>query len=242
LVIDLSGDFRLNSADDYEKWYNFSHSKEKLLKIKNYALADLPDTKYGSKLISNPGCYPTAVSLALIPFVNEYSDIIESISVSAYSGISGAGSKPSAKLLFGEISGNVYAYKINKHQHEPEIVQTLQKYGMNCNFSFTTHILPVFAGIYSTATIFLKDENKDNFTELYNEYYSNSHFVRIKDEAPQLKHVVDTNFCDININADGSRVIITSAIDNLIKGAAGQAVQNMNRHFGWDEKLGLINY
>jgi len=242
-VIDLSGDFRFDSPDDYLKWYNLNHSASYLLKEKLYGLADLPSSDYENvKLIANPGCYPTASLLALLPLVKNHNEIISSISIVSYSGVSGAGKTPRQDLMLAEMDGNVVAYNIHKHRHEAEIYQELYKIGFKGDFSFTTHLLPISTGIYATSNIFLKEEiNAEELNHIYSEFYSSSQFVRLRNTPPQLKWVVGTNFCDINLSVRTSSVIITSAIDNLIKGGAGQAIQNMNKVFGLDESTGLIN-
>lgn len=243
LAIDLGGDYRLNNAGLYQQWYNYNHTSPNLLNEKVYGLADYSQTNYsGKKIIANPGCYPTAVLLALLPLISYYNEKIYSISVSAYSGTSGAGKSQKTELMMSEMFGNVSAYKLNTHQHQPEILEQLQRNGFNAPFSFATHLLPISTGIYATSFIHLKNEiDKESISEKYKEFYSESSFVRILETPPNLKNVVNTNYCDINISAKDKIVIITSAIDNLVKGAAGQAVQNLNKVYGWKETLGIRN-
>ncbi|MCF6269339.1 MAG: N-acetyl-gamma-glutamyl-phosphate reductase [Melioribacteraceae bacterium] len=240
-VIDLGGDYRLDTKKLYDEWYGFEHTSANLLSQKVYGLADLNSSKIsGSNFISNPGCYPTSILLALIPLINNYSDNIISISSVSYSGSSGAGKSAKTELLLSELDGNVKAYNINKHRHQPEIEQELTKYGMKFPFAFTTHLLPIARGIYSTSTIHLNSAISEfEITEKYLNEYANSIFVRMRKVPPELKWVVNSNFCDINISVKEKTVVITSTIDNLIKGASGQAVQNMNRMFGWDDSLGI---
>lgn len=242
-VIDLGGDYRLDTKELYSEWYGFEHSSSELLSEKVYGLADVENKKLlNSNFISNPGCYPTSVQLSLIPLIKYYSDNIISISTVSYSGTSGAGKKAKTELLLSELDGNVKAYNVNKHRHQPEIIQELEKYGMKSPFAFTTHLLPIARGIYSTSTIHLDYEiSEDEINQKYLDEYSNSVFVRMRNTPPELKWVVNSNFCDINISAKGKSVIITSTIDNLIKGASGQAIQNMNKMYGWNESLGLLN-
>ncbi|MFZ2323452.1 MAG: N-acetyl-gamma-glutamyl-phosphate reductase [Ignavibacteriaceae bacterium] len=242
-VIDLGGDYRLNSEDDYTTWYKIKHTSPDLLKSKLYGLADFNKESYADySLIANPGCYPTATLLSLLPFTSSFGDEIVSASTIAYSGTSGAGKSPKTDMLMSEMDGNVRAYNVNNHRHQPEILQQLQKNGFNSPFSFTTHLLPIAVGIYATTSIHLKNKiDADEIIKVYQSTYSSSPFVRLRDVPPNLNWVVGTNFCDINVSVKDSVVIITSAIDNLIKGASGQAVQNMNKLFGWDEKLSLIN-
>ena len=242
-VIDLGGDYRLDSIELYKEWYQFDHTSANLLQSKVYGLADINNEKtLNSDFIANPGCYPTSIQLALIPFLKNYANKIISISSVSYSGASGAGKSPKTEFLLSELDGNVKAYNVNKHRHQPEIEQELTKNGMNSPFAFTTHLLPIARGIYSTSTIHLNSAIcEKEISGKYLTEYANSKFVRMRNVPPELKWVVNTNFCDINISAKNKTVIITSTIDNLIKGASGQAIQNMNKMFGWDETLGLLN-
>ena len=242
-VIDLGGDYRLDSKEEYELWYGKTHTSPELLNSKIYGLADYQGIDYtGTNLIANPGCYPTATLLSLIPFVDSFGDEIITVSTVAYSGTSGAGKTPKQELLMSEMDGNVSAYNLNKHRHQPEILQTLKTFEFNSPFSFSTHLLPVAVGIYATTSIHLSSSiSEKEIVSKYKSFYSESPFVRIREVPPQLNWVVNTNFCDINISIKDRVLIITSAIDNLIKGASGQAIQNMNILFGWDETLSLLN-
>ena len=242
-VIDLGGDYRLDSKEEYELWYGKTHTSPELLNSKIYGLADYQGIDYtGTNLIANPGCYPTATLLSLIPFVDSFGDEIITVSTVAYSGTSGAGKTPKQELLMSEMDGNVSAYNLNKHRHQPEILQTLKTFEFNSPFSFSTHLLPVAVGIYATTSIHLSSSiSEKEIVSKYKSFYSESPFVRIREIPPQLNWVVNTNFCDINISIKDRVLIITSAIDNLIKGASGQAIQNMNILFGWDETLSLLN-
>lgn len=242
-VIDLGGDYRLDTKELYAEWYGFDHTSVNLLSQKVYGLADIKNGKINnSTFISNPGCYPTSIQLALIPLIKNFADNIISISSVSYSGASGAGKSPKTELLLSELDGNVKAYNINKHRHQPEIEQELRKVGMKSPFAFTAHLLPIARGIYSTSTIHLhSDISEEEITEKYLTEYAKSKFVRMRNVPPELKWVVNTNFCDINLSVKDKIVVITSTIDNLIKGASGQAIQNMNKMFGWNETLGIIN-
>ncbi len=241
-VIDLGGDYRLDYEELYIQWYKYTHTSPYLLKSKVYGLADHPSTNYDkAQLIANPGCYPTATLLSLLPLLPNLADNILSVSCTAYSGTSGAGKNPKPEFLLSEMDGNVKAYNVNQHRHEPEILQQLFKNGFHSPFSFTTHLLPVSKGIYVTSSIHLNETvNHEEVMELYKNTYSNSLFVRIRNLPPELKWVVDTNFCDISISIKDKLIIVTTAIDNLIKGASGQAFQNMNKIYGWDETSGLL--
>lgn len=242
VVIDLSGDFRLDDAKLYEKWYHFTHAAPEFLAEKSYGLADWKETSYsGKKLISNPGCYPTVSLLSILPIVKEFADEILTVSTVAYSGTSGAGKSANADLLLSEMDGNARAYNLHHHRHEPEILQVLNQNGLTSPFSFSTHLLPVAVGMYATTNIFTRKAiDPDQVKNLFESTYKKSPFVRMRDQAPQLKWVVGSNFCDLNVSVKGSSIIVTGAIDNLIKGASGQAIQNMNNYFGWTPSLGLL--
>jgi N-acetyl-gamma-glutamyl-phosphate reductase len=241
-VIDLGGDYRLDYEELYIQWYKYTHTSPYLLKSKVYGLADYSKTNYEqAQLIANPGCYPTATLLSLLPLLPNLAENILSVSCSAYSGTSGAGKSPKPELLLSEMDGNVKAYNVNQHKHEPEILQQLFKNGFHSPFSFTTHLLPVSKGIYVTSSIHLNTSiNHEEVMEMYKNSYVGSPFVRIRNFPPELRWVVDTNFCDINISIKDKVIIVTTAIDNLIKGASGQAFQNMNKLYGWDETSGLL--
>jgi N-acetyl-gamma-glutamyl-phosphate reductase len=242
IVIDLGGDYRLNDENEYTEWYKITHTSPDLLQSKTYGLADYFDKSvYTFPLIANPGCYPTATLLGLLPLTENYSNNIISVSTAAYSGTSGAGKSGKAELSLSEMDGNVRAYNVNAHRHQPEIEQLLKQNGLISPFSFTTHLLPVAVGIYATTTIFMDSEISANeIQELYKERYSASPFVRMRETPPNLKWVINTNFCDINVSVKKNIIVVTSAIDNLIKGASGQAVQNMNKFYKWDETTGLL--
>ena len=240
-VIDLGGDYRLDTKEEYEKWYGITHTSSNLLNQKLYGLADYYGTEYSNiNLIANPGCYPTATLLGLLPFTAGFADEIISASTIAYSGTSGAGKNPKQELLMAEMDGDVSAYNVNKHRHQPEILQTLKKLGFNSPFSFTTHLLPASVGIYTTTSVHLKNNiDEKTIKNYYKSFYENSPFVRLRDVPPHMTWVINTNYCDINTSIKEKVMIITSTIDNLIKGASGQAVQNMNKLFGLEEGLGI---
>lgn len=240
-VIDLGGDYRLDAPELYASWYNFKHTSPELLGKKVYGLADV-NLSYpaDTQLVANPGCYPTATLLSLLPLVKNFGEKIISASIVAYSGSSGAGKSPKTDMLLSELDGNVKAYNVHKHRHEPEIFQQLAKNGFDSPFSFTTHLLPVAVGIYATTSVHLNSAVEPEEVKFaYDIFYKESAFVRLRNTPPQLTWAVGTNFCDINVSVKNNSVIITAAIDNLIKGGAGQAIQNMNKLFSWDETLGL---
>ena len=246
-VIDLSADYRLKDIALYEHWYKARHSSPSLVKNAVYGLPELYREEIrGARLIANPGCYPTGIILALAPLLKkgliEHSDII----IDSKTGLTGAGRRAAMELHFSEITENFKAYKINQHQHSPEINQELTKLAKHpVKITLVPHLAPINRGILNT--IYLKKAKKaalKDVLDIFKEFYKNEPFVRIKARGrfPQLKEVIRTNFCDIGIWAeeDSKRIIIVSAIDNLAKGAAGQAVQNMNIMFGFEETTGLL--
>lgn len=240
LIIDLGGDFRLDKSELYPLWYGFEHQKQTYLSLKTYGLCEFVED-YKSNLIANPGCYPTSVLLALIPIVKFFSDKIHSISVVSYSGTSGAGKSPKQELLLSEMYGNVKAYNVLKHRHEIEIHQELKKFGFNGHFVFTTHLLPISRGIYSTSNIILSSPiDKQDLQNAYFSLYKNQPFIRLRNTPPEIKWIVNTNFCDIFFDIRDNIIVVNSTIDNLVKGASGQAIQNMNKYFKIDQTTSLL--
>lgn len=246
-VIDLSADFRLKDPSLYEKWYHTPHRHPDYLEKAVYGLTELNYAKIkGAELVANPGCYPTGAILALAPLLSKKLTQADSIIIDAKSGATGAGKKPSPFLHFPEVHGNLKAYKVNSHQHSPEIEQELSELAQeDVDVIFTPHLLPTDRGILTTCYAKLKEGMETSeAVNLYQSFYQNAPFVRVHTAGswPELTHVVRTNFCDIGVTIDAERkvAIVISAIDNLVKGAAGQAVQNLNCMMGWDEKLGLL--
>lgn len=241
-VINLGGDFRIDSPHIYQKWYGCTHPVPELLSQKVYGLADFYSQSYRTKLVANPGCYPTGILLALLPLVQQHADAVISISSVAYSGTSGAGKTVNPECMFTEMYGNVKAYNINAHRHEPEITQQLKKHGYSGPYSFTPHILPITQGIYATNCIHCtRPISQQALYDLYAAVYQHTPFVRIRKTPPQIKWVVQSNFCDISISCSGTKIIITAALDNLVKGASGQAVQNMNKVYSLPVQSGLTD-
>lgn len=247
VVIDLSADFRLRDKKIYEKWYGVSHVAPQYLSKAVYGLCEIYKPKIKkADLISNPGCYPTGPSLALIPLLKKKLIKANSIIINAASGVSGAGKKLVSATHFCEANENFNAYKVNKHQHTPEIEQTLSDAaGRRVRITFVPHLLPVSRGIL--ATIYAESCAKvaeGKIRAALENIYHKEPFVRVKPQGqfPALKDVQYTNFCDIGLSVDArtGRLVIITAIDNLVKGAAGQAVQNMNIRFGFPEEAGLI--
>jgi len=246
-VIDLSGDYRLESISAYRKWYGKAHADRSNLANAVYGLPELyrEDIKK-ARLVANPGCYPTAALLALAPLVTTHDNDIASISIDAKSGTSGAGRKASVAMNFSEVNENFKAYKVLKHQHSPEIDLYLSKLSKKkIKAAFVPHLLPVTRGILETVYVHFKKKVPDGkLRTVFNRFYKVEPFVRIlpPGKQPELKNVVGSNMCEIGIEmaSNGKLCVITGAIDNLIKGAAGQAVQNMNIINGFKETQGLV--
>lgn len=251
-VVDLSADFRLKDPSIYEKWYGTEHADAALLADSVYGLPELYRDKIkGSMLIANPGCYPTASILALAPLMK--SGLIKSgigikgqIYIDAKSGISGAGRGPALAYHFPEANEGLEAYKVGTHRHIPEIEQVLSDIaGTNIQVCFVPHIIPVNRGLLSTVYVpMLEPVEVKDIAGLYQRFYTNEPFVRVLDPGlqPNIRDVRGANFCDIGVAIDSRTncLIITAAIDNLVKGAAGTAVQNMNIMMGFEETTGLM--
>lgn len=244
-VIDLSGAFRLRTADNYKQWYKSEHSQSDLLKEAVYGLPEFYRNSIpGARLVSNPGCYPTAANLALKPLVaKQLVDRSAGIVCDGKSGVSGAGRKPSMKTSFCEVTENFSAYSLLDHRHVPEV---LMNSGLEANeFSFVAQLIPIDRGILET--IYFRGVDgltADSIVNTYEEFYKGEPFVRLYDPnvVPDVQAVQYTNFCDIGVkyDPDTRRGVIVSVIDNLGKGAAGQAIQNMNLMLGYAEQEGLL--
>ncbi len=244
-VIDLSGAFRLRDAAAYSRWYKESHTAPELLPDAVYGLPEFCRERIaGARLISNPGCYPTAANLAIQPLVA--AGVIDrgaGIVCDAKSGVSGAGRKPSLKTSFCEVTDNFSAYSVLDHRHVPEILMVS---GIEeAELSFTAQLLPIQRGILET--IYFRARSTTNAEEvlgIYRSRYLKESFVRLyqPETMPDIRGVERTNFCDIGVRLDAAtgRGVVVSAIDNLVKGAAGQAVQNMNLALGFEETEGLL--
>ncbi len=246
-VIDLSGDFRLPDPKTYQTWYGVKHSQTDLLAQAVYGLPEIkPGNIAGASLVSNPGCYPTSTILAMAPAVEKNIVYCQDIIVNSISGISGAGREANQKTHFCARSDSVAAYKAGGlHQHIPEMELYLSRLaGEDAKISFTPHLGPFSRGIYSTVYADLtEDLSLPDIHKTYQEYYLDSVFVHVLPDGdmPELKAVVGSNYCHIGLAVDErtGRLIVASALDNLVKGAAGQAVQNMNIMFGLPEYKGL---
>ncbi|MCK4963949.1 MAG: N-acetyl-gamma-glutamyl-phosphate reductase [Dehalococcoidia bacterium] len=248
-VIDISADFRLKEAEGYQKWYDFAHPAPQLLGEAVYGLVELNRQRItSSRLVANPGCYPTSAILALAPAVRE--GLIEpDIVIDAKSGVSGAGRTLSMGTHFAEVNENVSAYALEGHRHLPEITQELG--GLNpalaLSVTFVPHLVPMSRGILTTCYAKLKEgregqgELEKGMRELYREFYRDEPFIRVVDAPPQTKQTLGTNLCLIypTIDPRTQRLIIVSCIDNLVKGGAGQALQSMNLMLGLPEGMAL---
>ncbi len=243
-VIDLSADYRL-PRELYEKWYSTRHDDKDNLHKAVYGLPELNREEIkGASLVANPGCYPTGVILALLPLAKELAEAGQDIIVDSKSGVTGAGRKASISLSFGELDENFKCYRANEHQHIPEMEHVLsQAASSEVRVNFTPHLLPLRRGILST--IYIRHEGlppEDKIRKMYANRYAGEPFVRFMSsvDMPQLLGVAGSNYCDIGLKVARGMLIIVSAIDNLLKGASGQAVQNMNIMYGLDEKTGLL--
>lgn len=244
-LIDLSGAFRLRDGETYSRWYGERHTAVDLLAEAVYGLPEFyRDQIREARLIANPGCYPTAANLAIRPLIDaQIADRSRGIICDAKSGVSGAGRKPTLATSFCEVTGNFGAYALQEHRHVPEI---LQNSGLGeREFTFTAHLLPIERGILET--IYLRTQRVEKAVDLlsiYEEVYAGEPFIRLyaPGRVPDVRAVQHTNFCDIGFafDAGSQRAILVAAIDNLVKGAAGQAVQNMNLMLGLPESQGLL--
>ena len=246
-VVDLSGAFRLDAAGT-KRWYGFDHPEPAWLERAHYGLPELfgpppPASLAGGAgaLVANPGCYPTATLLALAPLLRAGLIEPEGIVVDAKSGVTGAGRKATEEYSFVEIDGDVRAYKLLSHQHTPEIARALSRYTAGVRLTFTAHLLPIARGLLATCYARPRPgATRHRVQECLADAYARAAFVRAVDpEAVMLKRVVGSNLSLVGATADDDVVVAVGAIDNLLKGAAGQAVQNLNAMNGWDDALGL---
>ncbi|WP_114351545.1 N-acetyl-gamma-glutamyl-phosphate reductase [Saliterribacillus persicus] len=244
--IDLSGDFRLEDEAEYRLYYEDSLADEKYIKEAVYGLPEINKEKIkDTKILANPGCYPTATLLGLLPAFKH--DLVEqdNIIIDAKTGVSGAGRGLSLNVHFSEMNENFKAYKLGSHKHIPEIEQELTTAaGETIQVTFTPHIVPMTRGIMSTIYVNLKEHHSsEEIISLYQKYYKDHPFVRVRNEGiiPSTREVYGSNYCDIGIFSDErtGKLTIVSVIDNLVKGASGQAIQNMNLMCGWDETTGI---
>jgi N-acetyl-gamma-glutamyl-phosphate reductase len=244
-VVDLSGAFRLGTVENYSRWYKESHTAPALLAEAVYGLPEFCRGRVpGARLISNPGCYPTAANLAIRPLIEAgIVDRSAGIVCDAKSGVSGAGRKPSLKTAFSEVTENFSAYSILDHRHVPEVLQIS---GIEeSEFSFTAQLIPIDRGILETIYFRVpRDVTPEQILDCYQQRYTSEPFIRLykPGQVPDLHAVRRTNFCDIGFKFDAvtKRCVVVSVIDNLVKGAAGQALQNMNLALGFRESEALL--
>ncbi len=238
-VIDLSADFRLKNAKDYETWYQTPHPCPDLLRTAVYGLPELHrDAIRSASLVASPGCYPTAAILSLAPLAKHHL-LDAQVVIDAKSGISGAGRTPALAYHFPEANESMEAYKLGAHRHIPEIEQEL-----GATATFTPHLVPLTRGLLSTAYVRLTQaRTSEQLTALYREFYKGEPFVRVLNpgQSPNPRHTRGANVCEVSAFVDPrtGTAILMAALDNLVKGAAGQAVQAFNLMQGWDETLGL---
>lgn len=246
-VVDISADFRLREPSWYTQWYEFEHPAPELLKTAVYGLPELHRAAIAAaKIVANPGCYPTSAILGLAPLVKN--GLVEpDLIVDSKSGVSGAGRTLTITTHFSEASDNVRAYSLNGHRHLPEISQELGDLDpvAGVSVTFVPHVVPMTRGIESTCYARVRkgklSGGREELHKIYYDFYKNEPFTRVVQQPPESKHTLGSNLCLLYpaINEKTGRVIVISCIDNLVKGAAGQAVQNMNIMFGFPEKAGL---
>ena len=250
-VVDLSADYRISDVDVYEKWYQIPHKSPQLIGQAVYGLCELNREKIKkTRLVANPGCYPTCSILSVYPLLKEGLIDPDTIIIDAKSGTSGAGRGAKVQNLFCEVNENIKAYGVASHRHTPEIEEQLSNAaGRPVVLSFTPHLVPMNRGILVTAYASLKETDQglpseEQLRDVYERYYGKERFIRFleKGVCPETRWVEGSNYVDVNIAVDArtKRVIMMGAMDNLVKGAAGQAVQNMNLLFGLPEEQGLV--
>ncbi len=246
-VVDLSADYRLSDPILYEKWYEHCHQYPDLLRNAVYGLPELHREEIKkAHLVANPGCYPTSAILGLAPLVKEGAIKLETIVIDSKSGVSGAGRSPSLVYHYPELNESLMAYKIGTHRHTPEIEQELGELaGKPVTLSFTPHLIPMNRGILSTLyAVLQRSMDTAQVHSLFEEFFKREPFVRVLSPGrfPNVGSVRGSNFCDIGVYSDTrtGRVVVVTAIDNLIKGASGQAIQNMNLMHGYGETEGLM--
>lgn len=246
-IIDLSADFRIKDRTVYEKWYGIEHKSPQFLEEAVYGLCEVNREKIKkARLVANPGCYPTCSFLTIYPFVKEGVIDPNTIIIDAKSGTSGAGRGAKVNNLFCEVNENIKAYGVTTHRHTPEIEEQLSYQAeMPVIINFTPHLVPMNRGILITAyAALLKDIKEEEIREIYCSYYQNEKFVRVLEQGvcPETRWVEGSNYVDVNFKMDRrtNHIIMMGAMDNLVKGAAGQAIQNMNVMFGLEEQEGLL--
>ncbi|MBW8001272.1 MAG: N-acetyl-gamma-glutamyl-phosphate reductase [Planctomycetes bacterium] len=242
-VIDFSADYRIKDVGTYEKFYQVKHTDTENLAKAAFGLPELFRSKIkGADLVANPGCFPTGATLAIAPLLKNGLIETNSIIVNSVTGSSGAGKNPSEKFHYPNMNENIFAYGIGVHRHMPEMEQIASEVaGSNVTMLFQPHVGPFDRGILSTVYCQpAKEIDAEKLSKLYDDFYSSEPFVQICNESPAVKNVAGTNYCHIFPTIVKGKIICFSAIDNLVKGASGQAIQNMNIIFGLKETMGLI--
>tara|TARA_B100000795_G_scaffold269757_1_gene260251 strand:+ start:76 stop:1113 length:1038 start_codon:yes stop_codon:yes gene_type:complete len=244
--IDLSADFRIENSREYKKWYSINHSAKNLINKTIYSIPEFTKSKIKDyRIIANPGCYPTSIQLALVPLMKKFLIETNNIIIDSKSGYSGAGKNYKSKFTHKNIDDSIFAYGIEKHRHMSELDQEFKKISKRqLEYSFNPHLLPTFRGILSS--IYIKTKKNVDITKVHNElnkFYTSNVFIKILkiNTAIGSGNVLNTNNCEISVckTRYKNKIVIFSAIDNLVKGASGQAIQNMNLLYGYNESLGL---
>ena len=247
-VFDLGADFRLDDSETYEKWYDVKHEFPEINQIAVYGLPEINRGKIKeSQVVACPGCYPTSAILGAAPLLKNKVVKTDKIIIDSKSGVSGAGRSAKIDTIFTEVNESFKAYGVLKHRHTPEIKQEMDKLSeSDINVVFTPHLLPINRGILSTIYLEVNEKWKESLTEekiyeIYNDFYKNEYFIRVTENLPEIKNVKNSNICEIGVCYDSKtgNIIVISAIDNLVKGAGGQAVQSMNIMFELEENMGL---
>ena len=246
-IIDISADFRIPNIEIWERWYGKKHACPELIKDSEYGLPEMKNQREkiaNAKIVANPGCYPTSSLLSLLPILDLIGE--QRIIINSTSGITGAGRNLNPEKLFAPGTENYQAYAVAKHRHYPEMLNQIQNINSDIDLLFVPHLSSIERGIYSTHYVTIEDLDLDHLYKVYTDYYKDSEFVKIINQTyPKVGDVNNSNNCLISLFSssdknDGSNLVIMSAIDNLIKGASGQAIQNMNIMFGLRESLGLV--
>ncbi|MBQ7583558.1 MAG: N-acetyl-gamma-glutamyl-phosphate reductase [Lachnospiraceae bacterium] len=245
-IIDMSADYRIKDVSVYEKWYGIEHHSPELLNEAVYGLTEVNRDKIReTRLLANPGCFTTCSILAAYPLMKEHVIEKDSLVINALSGVSGAGRGAKVANLFSEVNESAKAYGVTTHRHTPEIEEQLSyAYGEEVTLQFTPHLIPMHRGILATETARLSGSYScEDIKTIFDKYYSNEKFIRVlkKDMCPETRFVEGSNYVDVNFRIDErtGNIILMSALDNLMKGAASQAVQNFNVMFGFDEGEGI---
>ena len=244
-VIDLAADFRMKNLSEWEKWYGTDHAAKHLLAESGYGLPEINREEIKSaRIVGNPGCYATAIELGFVPLLSSQLIDRSSLIADAKSGVSGAGRKEDLGIIYSEVGDNFKAYGLAGHRHHPEIVETLNSLpGGDVKLRFTPHLLPINRGILATLYADLSDTSERDVRKAFENFFDNEPFVDVLPlgQFPDTRSVRGSNYCKIGIQVseDSQSVLVVSVLDNLVKGAAGQAIQNMNIMFELDEKMGL---